>query len=90
MSDQTTDTADRTAVPSQAPTWLGGAGLTLVAIGLLAAVLMWTEMGSGDFDQPDYTTIDKWMAVLTALIVTGLGLTTVALATVVSRLSDRR
>lgn len=93
MSDQTTDAADRTesTVPSQAPTWIGGAGLVLVALGLFAAVSLFTEMGSDDgFSDLSYSTVDKWLAVLAATVVTGLGLVTVALAVVISRLPERR
>lgn len=92
MSEQAADDTKTTAAPASdsAPTWIGGAGLVLVAVGLLAAVTMWSQMGSDGLDAPEYTTIDKWMAVLTALIVSGLGLVTVAVAAALGRLPERR
>lgn len=87
---QTTEAVDTTEGPSQAPTWIGGAGLVLVAVGLLAAVTMWSQMNGDGIDAPEYTAIDKWMAVLTALLVVGLGLLSVAVAAVLARLPERR
>ena len=74
---------------NQAAVWIGGAGLLVAAFGLFAAISMWVEMGDGDFGSPDYTTIDKWLAVLTALIVVGLGLVTLAISAVLARMQDR-
>jgi hypothetical protein len=88
MSEQAADQVETTKAASQAPTWIGGAGLVLVAIGLFGAVSIWVEMSDVDFGGADYTTIDKWLGVLAALMVTGLGLVTLALAAVLSRLAD--
>lgn len=88
MTEQA-DTQATSPTPGQASTWIGGAGLALAALGLFAAVAMWTEMSGGDFGSPEYTTIDKWLAVLTALIVSGLGLVALAVAAVLGRMPDR-
>lgn len=85
MANVTDTRPTDTTTPSTAPTWIGGAGLVLVAIGLLAAVVMWSDMGDGF----DYTATDKWLAVLTALIVSGLGLVALAISAVLARMQDR-
>lgn len=80
----TRTTTDNTATSNTATTWIGGSGLALIAIGMLAAVVMWSDMSGSDFG---YTPIQKWQSVLTALIVVGLGLVTLAISAVLARIN---
>lgn len=87
--DETEDGAPPT---TGTPTGGGGgsglvlAGLVLVVVGLLAGVLLWSEMSGDSFGGPNYSTVDKWLAVLTALTPAGLGLAVIGLGMILARL----
>lgn len=90
MADIEDDRTTTSAVPSQASTWIGGAGLLLIALGLSAAVMLIAEMAGDDLGDTTYTAVEKWLAILTAAIVTGLGVIAVGIATAVGRMPERR
>lgn len=64
--------------------WFGAVGGGLAVIGLVAAVLMWSDMADSDI----YTAVDKWLAVLAGLTLAGIGMTVAALGAVLARLGD--
>lgn len=80
-----TDQAERTTTTAQpntsAPNWIGFGGLVLLVVGLLAAVVMWSDMGD------DYSSVAKWQAVLSGLLVAGVGLLALAGAAILGRLN---
>lgn len=89
MTDQTTNTetaADTSSNGTTGAITIGG--VALLAIGLMGAVALWSEMSGDSFGDPDYTTVEKWLAVLAGLTVAGLGMVTLAIAALVSRSDD--
>lgn len=65
----------------QAKTWIGVGGVALLMLGILGAVVMWSEM-----DDDYYTTVDRWSVVLAGMLVAGVGLLALGLAAVLGRM----
>ena len=82
MADDTQTTTDTGWGASR---WFGAAGGVLASAGLVAVVMVWSEMADSDVG---YSTVDKWLAVLAGLTVVGVGLTVAALGAVIARLGD--
>ena len=68
---------------------LGVVGFVLVAVGVIGAVALWREMSSSGFGDPDYSTVETWLAVLGALTLSALGLVVVGVGAIIERMDDR-
>ena len=85
MSDGGNVTTARQETAS-GPTWLGAGGLVLLAVGLLGAVVLWSETG----EEGTYSAVDRWLAVLGGLTVAGIGLTVLGVAAILNVMVNRR
>lgn len=80
------DELERRPAPGEltASRWFGGIGGGLAAVGVLAAVVLWSTMAGDD----DYTSVDRRLAVLAGLTLAGIGMTVAAIGAVLAKLGD--
>lgn len=76
-------------LPDSPGAWMTLAGFLLFAFGLVAAVSVFSEMNDSLFGEGSYDTVDRWIGVLAAVTVSGLGLAVAGIGMILGHLEDR-